>query len=157
MEPRATCLMQTDTILTSVCRRWPSYQIWSEHSLSIRCSIACRRLWRLDSCSSRQIVRWKIKQSNHGYVSLENQMDIDRPEETRLIEQDESHRSEHTVYVNPPELPPLPQGEEHPLCYRYHTVPLRLNVRNTRLGFLDLRCLTQTDTLPASLTENMHL
>uniref|UniRef100_A0A8C4DTP2 DENN/MADD domain containing 4A n=1 Tax=Dicentrarchus labrax TaxID=13489 RepID=A0A8C4DTP2_DICLA len=35
--------------------------------------------------------------------------------ETRLIELDESHRSEHTVYVNPPELPPLPQGEEHPL------------------------------------------
>lgn len=46
------------------------------------------------------------------------QMDSERPEETRLIELDESHRSEHTVYVNPPELPPLPQGEEHPLCYR---------------------------------------
>lgn len=48
-------------------------------------------------------------------------MDSERPEETRLIELDESHRSEHTVYVNPPELPPLPQGEEHPLCYRYHS------------------------------------
>lgn len=47
-------------------------------------------------------------------------MDGERPEETRLIELDESHRSEHTVYVNPPELPPLPRGEEHPLCYRYH-------------------------------------
>lgn len=46
-------------------------------------------------------------------------MDSERPEETRLIELDESHRSEHTVYVNPPELPPLPQGEEHPLRYRY--------------------------------------
>uniref|UniRef100_A0A674MMB9 DENN/MADD domain containing 4A n=1 Tax=Takifugu rubripes TaxID=31033 RepID=A0A674MMB9_TAKRU len=33
-------------------------------------------------------------------------MDSERPEETRLIELDESHRSEHTVYVNPPELPP---------------------------------------------------
>lgn len=55
-------------------------------------------------------------------VSLTNQMDNERPEETRLIELDDSHCSEHTVYVNPPELPPLPQGEEHPLCYRYRTV-----------------------------------
>ena len=49
-------------------------------------------------------------------------MDSERPEDTRLIELDESHRSEHTVYINPPELPPLPQGEEHPLCYRYSTI-----------------------------------
>ncbi|XP_068170263.1 C-myc promoter-binding protein isoform X1 [Antennarius striatus] len=51
-------------------------------------------------------------------------MDIERPEETRLIELDESHRSEHTVYVNPPELPPLPQGEEHPQCYSYTGFPV---------------------------------
>ncbi|XP_037623475.1 C-myc promoter-binding protein isoform X1 [Sebastes umbrosus] len=51
-------------------------------------------------------------------------MDIERPEETRLIELDESHRSEHTVYINPPELPPLPQGEEHPLCYSYSGFPV---------------------------------
>uniref|UniRef100_A0AAQ4PCL1 DENN/MADD domain containing 4A n=1 Tax=Gasterosteus aculeatus aculeatus TaxID=481459 RepID=A0AAQ4PCL1_GASAC len=44
--------------------------------------------------------------------------------ETRLIELDESHRSEHTVYVNPPELPPLPRGEEHPLCYSYSEFPV---------------------------------
>uniref|UniRef100_A0A8C5AVH3 DENN/MADD domain containing 4A n=1 Tax=Gadus morhua TaxID=8049 RepID=A0A8C5AVH3_GADMO len=43
----------------------------------------------------------------------------ERPEETRLIDLDESHHSEHTVYINPPELPLLPAGEEHPLCYRY--------------------------------------
>lgn len=55
-------------------------------------------------------------------VSLRTQVDGERPEETRLIELDESHRSEHTVYVNPPELPPLPQGEEYPLCYRYRSV-----------------------------------
>uniref|UniRef100_A0A7N8WVT7 DENN/MADD domain containing 4A n=1 Tax=Mastacembelus armatus TaxID=205130 RepID=A0A7N8WVT7_9TELE len=47
-----------------------------------------------------------------------------RLEDTRLIELDESHRSEHTVYVNPPELPPLPQGEEHPLCYSYSGFPV---------------------------------
>ncbi|XP_029289942.1 C-myc promoter-binding protein isoform X1 [Cottoperca gobio] len=51
-------------------------------------------------------------------------MDSDRPEETRLIELDESYRSEHTVYINPPELPPLPQGEEHPLCYSYSGFPV---------------------------------
>uniref|UniRef100_A0A8C4GHE4 DENN/MADD domain containing 4A n=1 Tax=Dicentrarchus labrax TaxID=13489 RepID=A0A8C4GHE4_DICLA len=53
-----------------------------------------------------------------------DKMDSERPEETRLIELDESHRSEHTVYVNPPELPPLPQGEEHPLCYSYSGFPV---------------------------------
>ena len=62
-------------------------------------------------------------------ASLANQMDAERPEDTRLIELDESHRSEHTVYINPPELPPLPQGEEHPLCYRYHTADKYLNDR----------------------------
>ncbi|KAM8890706.1 C-myc promoter-binding protein isoform 2-T2 [Spinachia spinachia] len=53
-----------------------------------------------------------------------DKMDSERPEETRLIELDESHRSEHTVYVNPPELPPLPRGEEHPLCYSYSEFPV---------------------------------
>uniref|UniRef100_A0A8K9VGL6 DENN/MADD domain containing 4A n=1 Tax=Oncorhynchus mykiss TaxID=8022 RepID=A0A8K9VGL6_ONCMY len=33
-----------------------------------------------------------------------DKMDSDGPEDTRLIELDESHRSEHTVYINPPEL-----------------------------------------------------
>uniref|UniRef100_A0AAQ4QKQ5 DENN/MADD domain containing 4A n=1 Tax=Gasterosteus aculeatus aculeatus TaxID=481459 RepID=A0AAQ4QKQ5_GASAC len=53
-----------------------------------------------------------------------DKMDSERLEETRLIELDESHRSEHTVYVNPPELPPLPRGEEHPLCYSYSEFPV---------------------------------
>lgn len=60
---------------------------------------------------------------------LQNQIDSERPEDTRLIELDESHRSEHTVYINPPELPPLPQGEEHPLCYRYQSADQYLNNR----------------------------
>ncbi|KAM8860547.1 C-myc promoter-binding protein isoform 2-T2 [Synchiropus picturatus] len=51
-------------------------------------------------------------------------MDSERPEDTRLIELDESYLSEHTVYINPPELPPLPQGEEHPLCYSYAGFPV---------------------------------
>ncbi|XP_029909890.1 C-myc promoter-binding protein isoform X2 [Myripristis murdjan] len=51
-------------------------------------------------------------------------MDSERPEDTRLIELDESHRSEHTVYINPPELPPLPQGEEYPLCHSYSGFPV---------------------------------
>uniref|UniRef100_A0A8C2WF18 DENN/MADD domain containing 4A n=1 Tax=Cyclopterus lumpus TaxID=8103 RepID=A0A8C2WF18_CYCLU len=53
-----------------------------------------------------------------------DKMDSERPEETRLIELDESYHSEHTVYINPPELPPLPQGEEHPLCYSYSGFPV---------------------------------
>lgn len=53
------------------------------------------------------------------YVCSVLQVDGDRPEETRLIEIDESQRSEHTVFITPPELSPLPEGEEHPLCYRW--------------------------------------
>lgn len=57
----------------------------------------------------------------HSFIFVRSflQVDSDRPEETRLIEIDESQRSEHTVFITPPELPPLPEGEEHPLCYRY--------------------------------------
>uniref|UniRef100_A0A0F8ATS8 C-myc promoter-binding protein n=1 Tax=Larimichthys crocea TaxID=215358 RepID=A0A0F8ATS8_LARCR len=51
-------------------------------------------------------------------------VDSDRPEETRLIEIDESQRSEHTVFITPPELPPLPDGEEYPLCYMYDGFPV---------------------------------
>ncbi|XP_069561512.1 C-myc promoter-binding protein-like isoform X5 [Brachyistius frenatus] len=53
-----------------------------------------------------------------------DKVDGDKPEETRLIEIDESQRSEHTVFITPPELPPLPEGEEHPLCYRYDGFPV---------------------------------
>ncbi|XP_053199484.1 C-myc promoter-binding protein-like isoform X1 [Scomber japonicus] len=53
-----------------------------------------------------------------------SKVDGDRPEETRLIEIDESQRSEHTVFITPPELSPLPEGEEHPLCYRYDGFPV---------------------------------
>ncbi|XP_049910663.1 C-myc promoter-binding protein-like isoform X2 [Epinephelus moara] len=53
-----------------------------------------------------------------------DKVDSDRLEETRLIEIDESQRSEHTVFITPPELPPLPEGEEHPLCYRYDGFPV---------------------------------
>uniref|UniRef100_A0AAZ3NNN7 DENN/MADD domain containing 4A n=1 Tax=Oncorhynchus tshawytscha TaxID=74940 RepID=A0AAZ3NNN7_ONCTS len=53
-----------------------------------------------------------------------DKMDSDGPEDTRLIELDESHRSEHTVYINPPDLRLLAQGEEHPLCYSYSGFPV---------------------------------
>uniref|UniRef100_A0A8C9VXY8 DENN domain containing 4A n=1 Tax=Scleropages formosus TaxID=113540 RepID=A0A8C9VXY8_SCLFO len=53
-----------------------------------------------------------------------DKVDGDRPEETRLIELDESHRSEHTVFITPPELPPLPEGEEYPQCYSYNGFPV---------------------------------
>ncbi|XP_024116990.1 C-myc promoter-binding protein [Oryzias melastigma] len=53
-----------------------------------------------------------------------DKVDSERLEETRLIETDESHRSEHTVFITPPELPPLLEGEEHPLCYRYDGFPV---------------------------------
>ncbi|XP_061077823.1 LOW QUALITY PROTEIN: C-myc promoter-binding protein [Conger conger] len=51
-------------------------------------------------------------------------VDGERPEESRLIELDESQRSEHTVFITPPELPTLPEGEEYPLCYSYSGFPV---------------------------------
>ncbi|XP_005990168.1 C-myc promoter-binding protein isoform X3 [Latimeria chalumnae] len=72
-------------------------------------------------------------------------VDMERPDETRLIELDESHRSEHTVFITPPELPPLPDGEEYPLQYSYNGFPVLklelfdrpeslLNSQNSRLA-----------------------
>lgn len=46
-------------------------------------------------------------------------MDVDKSGEVRLIELDSSFKSEHTVFVTPPEIPHLPNGEEPPLQYRY--------------------------------------
>ncbi|XP_016411455.1 C-myc promoter-binding protein-like [Sinocyclocheilus rhinocerous] len=51
-------------------------------------------------------------------------VDSEKPEDTRLIELDKSHRSEHTVYITPPELPALPEGEEAPTVYSYSGFPV---------------------------------
>uniref|UniRef100_A0A2I3GJ64 DENN domain containing 4A n=1 Tax=Nomascus leucogenys TaxID=61853 RepID=A0A2I3GJ64_NOMLE len=48
-----------------------------------------------------------------------DKVDMDKSGEVRLIELDESFKSEHTVFVTPPEIPHLPNGEEPPLQYRY--------------------------------------
>uniref|UniRef100_A0A671SF14 C-myc promoter-binding protein-like n=1 Tax=Sinocyclocheilus anshuiensis TaxID=1608454 RepID=A0A671SF14_9TELE len=53
-----------------------------------------------------------------------DKVDSDKPEDTRLIELDKSHRSEHTVYITPPELPALPEGEEPPMVYSYSGFPV---------------------------------
>ncbi|XP_056109999.1 C-myc promoter-binding protein isoform X2 [Rhinichthys klamathensis goyatoka] len=58
-----------------------------------------------------------------------DKVDSDKPEDTRLIELDKSHRSEHTVYITPPELPALPEGEEPPMVHSYSGFP----VLNTQL------------------------
>lgn len=58
-----------------------------------------------------------------------DKVDSDKPEDTRLIELDKSHRSEHTVYITPPELPALPEGEEPPVVHSYSGFP----VLNTQL------------------------
>uniref|UniRef100_A0A4W3KFB6 DENN domain containing 4A n=1 Tax=Callorhinchus milii TaxID=7868 RepID=A0A4W3KFB6_CALMI len=49
---------------------------------------------------------------------------VDKVNDMRLIELDESHRSEHTVFITPPELPALPNEEEHPLQYSYNGFPV---------------------------------
>uniref|UniRef100_A0A672U9W1 DENN domain containing 4A n=1 Tax=Strigops habroptila TaxID=2489341 RepID=A0A672U9W1_STRHB len=64
-------------------------------------------------------------------------VDMDKTGETRLIELDESYKSEHTVFITPPEIPHLPNGEEHPLQYSYNGFPvLKLDLFERPEGFL---------------------
>ncbi|CAM5145876.1 unnamed protein product [Eretmochelys imbricata] len=66
-----------------------------------------------------------------------NKIDMDKSGETRLIELDESYKSEHTVFITPPEIPHLPNGEEHPLQYSYSGFPvLKLDLFDPPEGFL---------------------
>lgn len=46
------------------------------------------------------------------------QVDVDSVEDTRLIELDESQKSEHTVFIMPPE-PPADDGQDRVPKYRY--------------------------------------
>ncbi|XP_029430957.1 C-myc promoter-binding protein isoform X2 [Rhinatrema bivittatum] len=68
-------------------------------------------------------------------------VDMEKPGETHLIELDESYKSEHTVFIMPPEIPHLPNGEEHPLKYSYNGFPVLLqDLFGTAEGLLKSRC-----------------
>uniref|UniRef100_A0A9L0IA66 DENN domain containing 4A n=1 Tax=Equus asinus TaxID=9793 RepID=A0A9L0IA66_EQUAS len=69
-----------------------------------------------------------------------DKVDMDKNGEMRLIELDESFKSEHTVFVTPPEIPHLPNGEEPPLQYSYNGFPvLRNNLFERPEGFLQMQ------------------
>ncbi|XP_045141785.1 C-myc promoter-binding protein isoform X2 [Echinops telfairi] len=69
-----------------------------------------------------------------------DKVDMDKSGDVRLIELDESFRSEHTVFVTPPEIPHLPNGEEPPLQYSYNGFPvLRNNLFERPEGFLQTK------------------
>uniref|UniRef100_A0A2K6SQ95 DENN domain containing 4A n=1 Tax=Saimiri boliviensis boliviensis TaxID=39432 RepID=A0A2K6SQ95_SAIBB len=69
-----------------------------------------------------------------------DKVDMDKSGEVRLIELDESFKSEHTVFVTPPEIPHLPNGEEPPLQYSYNGFPvLRNNLFERPEGFLQVK------------------
>ncbi|XP_006831582.1 PREDICTED: C-myc promoter-binding protein isoform X2 [Chrysochloris asiatica] len=75
-----------------------------------------------------------------------DKVDMDKSGEVRLIELDESFKSEHTVFVTPPEIPHLPNGEEPPLQYSYNGFPvLRNNLFERPEEFLQ----TQKSKLPS--------
>ncbi|CAI5661474.1 unnamed protein product [Oreochromis niloticus] len=50
-------------------------------------------------------------------------VDVEKPEEVRLIDLDETHSGEHTVFIMPPEEPQEPDGSECPALYSYETFP----------------------------------
>ncbi|XP_052528423.1 C-myc promoter-binding protein [Tympanuchus pallidicinctus] len=68
-----------------------------------------------------------------------DKVDMDKTGETRLIELDDSYKSEHTVFITPPEIPHLPNGEEHPLQYSYNGFPvLKLDLFERPEGLLTI-------------------
>ncbi|XP_065590152.1 C-myc promoter-binding protein isoform X3 [Cyrtonyx montezumae] len=68
-----------------------------------------------------------------------DKVDADKTGETRLIELDESYKSEHTVFITPPEIPHLPNGEELPLQYSYNGFPvLKLDLFERPEGLLTI-------------------
>ncbi|XP_077174154.1 C-myc promoter-binding protein isoform X2 [Paroedura picta] len=69
-----------------------------------------------------------------------NKVDTDRTGDVRLIELDESYKSEHTVFITPPEIPHLPSGEELPSQYSYNGFPvLRQDLFERPVGLLTTR------------------
>ncbi|XP_034466516.1 DENN domain-containing protein 4B-like isoform X1 [Hippoglossus hippoglossus] len=50
-------------------------------------------------------------------------VDVEKPEEVRLIDMDETYSGEHTVFIMPPEEPQEPDGSECPALYSYETFP----------------------------------
>ncbi|XP_060937993.1 DENN domain-containing protein 4B-like [Limanda limanda] len=50
-------------------------------------------------------------------------VDVEKPEEVRLIDLDETYSGEHTVFIMPPEEPQEPDGSECAALYSYETFP----------------------------------
>lgn len=50
-------------------------------------------------------------------------VDVEHPEEVRLVDLEESLCGEHTVFIMPPEEPQEPDGSECPALYSYETFP----------------------------------
>ncbi|KAK2518217.1 hypothetical protein Q9233_012728 [Columba guinea] len=51
------------------------------------------------------------------------QAELEKPEDTPLMELDDPRRGEHTVFITPPEEPVGPDGTELPALYRYDGFP----------------------------------
>ena len=52
-------------------------------------------------------------------VNVCPQVDVEKPEEVKLIDLEDGHGGEHTVFIMPPEEPQEPDGSECPAPYRY--------------------------------------
>uniref|UniRef100_A0A3Q2D009 DENN/MADD domain containing 4B n=1 Tax=Cyprinodon variegatus TaxID=28743 RepID=A0A3Q2D009_CYPVA len=50
-------------------------------------------------------------------------VDVEKPEEVRLVDLDETHSGEHTVFIMPPEEPQEADGSECAAHYSYETFP----------------------------------
>lgn len=62
-------------------------------------------------------------------VLLCSQVDVEKPEDVRLVDLDETHSGEHTVFIMPPEEPQEADGSECPALYRYNgTLQIQKNL-----------------------------
>ncbi|XP_016353861.1 DENN domain-containing protein 4B-like [Sinocyclocheilus anshuiensis] len=78
---------------------------------------------RTTDCSSLFHLQGFLKSRDRAqqkfYTQLSVSVDVEKPEDVRLIDRDECHSGEHTVFIMPPEEPQEADGSECPAHYRY--------------------------------------
>ncbi|MGH0174586.1 UNVERIFIED_CONTAM: hypothetical protein FKN15_068406 [Acipenser sinensis] len=77
-------------------------------------------------------------------------VDVEKPAQVRLIDLDEAHSGERTVFIMPPEEPQGPDGSECPALYRYDVFPsLRMELFDQPQDLLKVQARGSAPSSPA--------
>ncbi|KAK6471464.1 DENN domain-containing protein 4B-like [Huso huso] len=77
-------------------------------------------------------------------------VDVEKPGQVRLIDLDEAHSGERTVFIMPPEEPQGPDGSECPALYRYDVFPsLRMELFDQPQDLLKVQARGSAPSSPA--------